>query len=402
MTATLYANARLATMAGPGLGVIDNGALLVQDGRIAWVGAGKDAPPAAHLVDCRGRWITPGLIDCHTHIVFGGDRAAEFEQRLNGATYEEIARAGGGILSTVKATRAASEEELAAAAAPRVKRLIAEGVTALEIKSGYGLDLDNELKQLRAARRLGRELPVTVRTTCLAAHALPPEYKGRADDYIALFCEKIVPAAAAEGLADAVDAFCDMIGFTPSQSERVLQAARRCGLRVKLHAEQLSNQRGAVLAARYGALSADHLEHLDEEGAAAMEGAGTLAVLLPGAFYALRETRPPPVALLRKHGVAMAVASDCNPGSSPAQSLLLMVNMACTLFRLTPEEALSGVTVNAARALDLAHDRGTLEPGKRADFVLWDIARPAELAYWMGVNPAAAVVRGGAVASGAL
>jgi imidazolonepropionase len=402
MTATLYANARLATMAGPGLGVIDNGALLVQDGRIAWVGAGKDAPPAAHRVDCRGRWITPGLIDCHTHIVFGGDRAAEFEQRLNGATYEEIARAGGGILSTVKATRAASEEELAAAAAPRVKRLIAEGVTALEIKSGYGLDLDNELKQLRAARRLGRELPVTVRTTCLAAHALPPEYKGRADDYIALVCEKIVPAAAAEGLADAVDAFCDMIGFTPSQSERVLQAARRCGLRVKLHAEQLSNQRGAVLAARYGALSADHLEHLDEEGAAAMEGAGTLAVLLPGAFYALRETRPPPVALLRKHGVAMAVASDCNPGSSPAQSLLLMVNMACTLFRLTPEEALSGVTVNAARALDLAHDRGTLEPGKRADFVLWDIARPAELAYWMGVNPAAAVVRGGAVASGAL
>ncbi len=400
MSRTLYTGARLATLAAPGWGAVDNGAVLVEDGKIAWVGTAGDAPRADRTVDCGGRWITPALIDCHTHIVFGGDRSAEFEQRLNGATYEEIARGGGGILSTVKATRAASEDELVAAAAPRIKRLLAEGVTVVEIKSGYGLDLDNELKQLRAARRLGRELPVTVRTTLLAAHAPPPEYKGRADAYIDLVCDKIIPAAAAEGLADAVDAFCDTIGFTPVQTERVLAAAKRHNLPVKLHAEQLSNQHGAELAAKHGALSADHLEHLDEAGAVAMKKSGTVAVLLPGAFYALRETKLPPVDLLRKHGVPIAVASDCNPGSSPAQSLLLMLNMACTLFRLTPEEALRGVTANAARALGLGREHGTLEAGKRADFVLWNIERPADLAYWIGVNPAQAVLRAGELVAG--
>lgn len=402
MTGALYTNARLATLKGQGWGAVENGALLVKDGKIAWVGTAAGAPRADRAVDCRGRWITPALIDCHTHIVFGGDRSAEFEQRLNGATYEEIARAGGGILSTVKATRAASEDELVAAAAPRVKRLLAEGVTVVEIKSGYGLDLDNELKQLRSARRLGRELPVTIKTTCLAAHALPPEYRDRADAYIDLVCDKIIPAAAKEGLADAVDAFCDTIGFTPAQTERVLAAAKRHNLPVKLHAEQLSNQHGAELAAKYDALSADHLEHLDEAGAAAMKKSGTVAVLLPGAFYSLRETKLPPVDLLRKHGVAIAVASDCNPGSSPAQSLLLMVNMACTLFRLTPEEALRGVTANAARALGLGGEYGTLEANKRADIVLWDIERPAELAYWIGVNPVQAVLRGGEIVAGAI
>lgn len=402
MSGTLYTDARLATLMGQGWGALDRGAILVEDGKIAWAGSAADAPRAGRAVKCGGRWITPALIDCHTHIVFGGDRSAEFEQRLKGATYEEIARAGGGILSTVKATRAASEDELVAASAPRVKRLLAEGVTVIEIKSGYGLDRDNELKQLRAARRLGRELPVTVKTTCLAAHAVPPEYRGRADAYIDLVCDTIIPAAAVEGLADAVDAFCDTIGFSPAQTERVLAAAERHSLPVKLHAEQLSNQHGAALAARHGALSADHLEHLDENGAAAMKKSGTVAVLLPGAFYALRETKLPPVDLLRKHGVAMAVASDCNPGSSPAQSLLLMVNMACTLFRLTPEEAVRGVTVNAARALGVGAEYGTLEAGKRADFVLWNIERPAELAYWMGANPAAAVLRAGEIVAGSI
>ncbi len=402
MSGTLYTDARLATLMGQGWGAVDRGAILVDGGKIAWAGSAADAPRAERTVKCGGRWITPALIDCHTHIVFGGDRSAEFEQRLKGATYEEIARAGGGILSTVKATRAASEDELAAASAPRVKRLLAEGVTVIEIKSGYGLDRDNELKQLRVARRLGRELPVTVKTTCLAAHAVPPEYQGRADAYIDLVCDQIIPAAASEGLADAVDAFCDTIGFTSAQTERVLAAAERHRLPVKLHAEQLSNQHGAELAARHGALSADHLEHLDENGAAAMKKSGTVAVLLPGAFYALRETKLPPVDLLRKHGVAMAVASDCNPGSSPAQSLLLMLNMACTLFRLTPEEALRGVTANAARALGLGNEYGTLEAGKRADLVLWNIERPAELAYWMGANPAAAVLRAGEIVGGAV
>ena len=402
MSGTLYTGARLATLAGQGWGAIDRGAILVEGGKIAWAGPAADAPRADRTVKCGGRWITSASIDCHTHIVFGGDRSAEFEQRLKGATYEEIARAGGGILSTVKATRAVSEDALVAASALRVKRLLAEGVTVIEIKSGYGLDLENELKQLRAARRLGRELPVTVKTTCLAAHAVPPEYQGRADAYIDLVCDQIIPAAASEGLADAVDAFCDTIGFSPAQTERVLAAAERHSLPVKLHAEQLSNQHGAELAARHGALSADHLEHLDENGAAAMKKSGTVAVLLPGAFYALRETKLPPIDLLRKHGVAIAVASDCNPGSSPVQSLLLMVNMACTLFRLTPEEALRGVTANAARALGLGNEYGTLEAGKRADLVLWNIERPAELAYWMGANPASAVLRAGEVVAGSI
>jgi imidazolonepropionase len=402
MTATLYTDARLATLQGPGWGAVERGAILVEDGRIAWVGEAGEAPGAERTVKCGGRWITPALVDCHTHIVFGGDRAGEFEQRLMGATYEEIARAGGGILATVKATRAASEDELVASATRRVARLLAEGVTVVEIKSGYGLDLANELKQLRAARRLGRELPVAVSATCLAAHAVPPEYKGRADEYVDLICGEIVPAVAREGLADAVDAFCDTIGFTPAQTERVFQAAERHSLPVKIHAEQLSNRHGAELAARYKALSADHLEHLDDAGAAAMKAAGTVAVLLPGAFYALRETRPPPVDLLRRHGVPIAVATDCNPGSSPALSLLLMLNMACTLFRLTPGEAVRGATANAARALGLGRAFGTLEAGKHADFVAWTVERPAELAYWMGGNPAAAVVRGGGIVAGAL
>jgi len=402
MTATLYTDARLATLQGPGWGAVERGAILAEGGRIAWVGPAGEAPGAERTVGCGGRWITPALVDCHTHIVFGGDRAGEFEQRLKGATYEEIARAGGGILSTVKATRAASEDDLVASARKRLARLLAEGVTVVEIKSGYGLDVANELKQLRAARRLGRELPVTVSATCLAAHAVPPEFKGRADAYVDLVCEAIIPAVAREGLADAADAFCDSIGFTPEQTERVFRAARRHKLPVKIHAEQLSNRHGAALAARFGALSADHLEHLDEAGAAAMKAAGTVAVLLPGAFYALRETGRPPVDLLRRHGVPMAVATDCNPGSSPALSLLLMLNMACTLFRLTPEEAVRGATANAARALGLARDFGTLEAGKRADFAAWDVERPAELAYWMGANPAAAVVRGGEIVAGAL
>ncbi|MGQ0677267.1 MAG: imidazolonepropionase [Rhodospirillales bacterium] len=402
MTATLYIDARLATLAGQGWGAVERGAVLVADGRIAWAGPAADAPGADRVVKCRGRWITPALIDCHTHIVFGGDRSHEFELRLKGATYEEIARAGGGILSTVKATRAASEDELAASATRRVRRLLTEGVTVVEIKSGYGLDLDNELKQLRTARRIGRELPVTVMTTCLAAHAVPPEYQDRADAYVDLVCDQIIPATAREGLADAVDAFCETIAFTPAQVERVFAAAKRHKLPIKLHAEQLSNRHGAALAARYGALSADHLEHLDEEGAMAMRQAGTVAVLLPGAFYALHETKVPPVDLLRRHGVPIAVAGDCNPGSSPAQSLLLMLNMACTLFRLTPEEALRGATVNAARALGLGREFGTLEPGKRADLALWDIERPAELAYWIGANPAAAVLRAGEIVVGAI
>jgi imidazolonepropionase len=401
MTATLFTDARLATLAGPGWGAVEHGAILAEGGRIAWVGKADEAPRAARTVKCGGRWITPALIDCHTHIVFGGDRSAEFERRLMGATYEEIARAGGGILATVAATRAASEDDLVASAARRIARLLAEGVTVVEVKSGYGLDVANEAKQLRAARRLGRELPVTVSTTCLAAHAVPPEFKGRPDAYIDLVCGEIIPAVAREGLADAVDAFCDTIGFTPAETERVFQAAGRHKLPVKIHAEQLSNQHGAALAARFGALSADHLEHLDEAGAAAM-GAGTVAVLLPGAFYALRETRLPPVDLLRRHGVPIAVATDCNPGSSPALSLLLMLNMACTLFRLTPEEAVRGATANAARALGLGREFGTLEAGKRADFVAWTIERPAELAYWMGANPVAAVLRGGEIVAGAL
>jgi imidazolonepropionase len=389
----LYANARVATLAD-GYGIIEDGAVAVRGGRIAWVGPRAEAPPASITHDCGGLWLTPGLVDCHTHVVYAGNRSDEWEARLNGATYEDIARAGGGIMSTVRATRAASEDDLLKASLPRIRALLAEGVTTLEIKSGYGLDLESEATMLRVARRVGELLPVTVRTTFLGAHALPPEYAGRADDYIDMLCSEMLPALAAQGLVDAVDAFCERIGFSHDQTARVFDVARRLGLPVKLHAEQLSDQGGAALVARYGGLSADHLEWLSDEGVAAMARAGTVAVLLPGAYYFLRETRMPPLALLRDAGVPIAVATDCNPGTSPMTSLLLAMNMACTLWRLTPLEALRGVTVNAARALGLS-DRGTLEAGKRADFALWDIARPADLAYAIGANPCRGVVNAG-------
>jgi imidazolonepropionase len=397
----IWSNARLATMvAGPDYGAIEDGAIAVRAGRIAWVGARADLQAALRGAatrehDAGGRWITPGLIDCHTHLVYAGSRAGEFEQRLNGATYEEIARAGGGIRSTVAATRAASEAALLEASQPRIRALLGEGVTTVEIKSGYGLEAGAEAKMLRVARALGNALPVTVRTTFLGAHALPPEFDGRADAYVDEVCGRMLPEIARAGLADAVDAFCERIGFTPAQTERVFEAAKKLGLPVKLHAEQLSDQGGAQLAARYGALSADHLEYVSEDGIATMARAGTVAVLLPGAFYFLRETRVPPIEMLRRHGVPMAIATDCNPGSSPMTSLLLALNMACTLFRLTPQEALAGATREAARALGLAREAGTLEVGKVADFALWDIDRPGELAYGIGVNPLHAVVKAG-------
>ncbi|MCZ6862517.1 MAG: imidazolonepropionase [Alphaproteobacteria bacterium] len=398
----IWLNARLATMAHTGVpyGAVEDGALAVQGGRIAWVGARDDLPDkpedfAETVHDCGGCWITPGLIDCHTHLIYGGNRAGEFEKRLEGVSYEEIARAGGGIRSTVEATRAASEDALFEAAQPILRSLMAEGVTTVEIKSGYGLDTENEAKMLRVARRLGSTLPIDVRTSFLGAHALPPEFEGRADDYIDAVCTEMLPSIASEGLADAVDAFCEGIGFSREQTRAVFEAAKAHGLPVKLHAEQLSNLRGAVLVAEYGGLSADHLEHLDDEGVAAMAGAGTVAVLLPGAYYFLRETNTPPVDKLRAAGVPIAIASDSNPGSSPAGSILLMVNMACTLFRLTPEEALAGITRNAGLALGIGERAGTLEVGKDADFVLWDIDEPAELAYRFGFNPCAGVVKGG-------
>jgi len=390
----LFTNVHLATMA-EGYGEIRDAAIAVKDGRIAWLGPKAEAAQdAATVHDGDGCWLTPGLIDCHTHIVHAGNRSDEFEARLNGATYEDIARAGGGIMSTVRATRAASEEELLRQSLPRVRSLMAEGVTTIEIKSGYGLTLESEAHMLRAARRIGREFPVNVATTFLGAHALPPEFAGRADDYITEVCAMIAPLAA-EGLVDAVDAFCERIGFSHEQTERVFQAARTHGLPVKLHAEQLSDQRGAELTARYNGLSADHLEHLSETGVAAMAAAGTVAVLLPGAYYFLRDTMPPPVAALRAAGVAMAVATDCNPGTSPMTSLLLAMNMACTLWRLTPLEALAGCTRHAARALGMQREIGTLEVGKRADFALWRIARPADLCYAIGLNPCQGVVHGG-------
>jgi len=390
----LFTNVHLATMAA-GYGEIRDAAIAVKDGRIAWLGPKAEAAQdAATVHDGDGCWLTPGLIDCHTHIVHAGNRSDEFEARLNGATYEDIARAGGGIMSTVRATRAASEEELLRQSLPRVRSLMAEGVTTIEIKSGYGLTLESEAHMLRAARRIGREFPVNVATTFLGAHALPPEFAGRADDYITEVCAMIAPLAA-KGLVDAVDAFCERIGFSHEQTERVFQAARTHGLPVKLHAEQLSDQRGAELTARYNGLSADHLEHLSETGVAAMAAAGTVAVLLPGAYYFLRDTTPPPVAALRAAGVAMAVATDCNPGTSPMTSLLLAMNMACTLWRLTPLEALAGCTRHAARALGMQREIGTLEVGKRADFALWRIARPADLCYAIGLNPCQGVVHGG-------
>ena len=397
--ATVLRHARAATLAGPsGWGLIEDAALVIEGDRIAWVGPDAQWPAAmasgqAQEIDLRGALLTPGLIDAHTHLVYGGERAGEFEMRLEGATYEEIARAGGGIRSTVAATRAASDEALFASAAHRARIFMAEGVTTLEIKSGYGLDAQHESRCLAVARRIGRELPVTVRTTSLGAHALPPEFAGRSDEYIAAVCAWL-PDQHAAGLVDAVDVFCDTIGFTPAQTRRVFDAARALGLRVKLHAEQLSNQEGAALAAGYGALSCDHLEHLSAPGIAAMCEAGTVALLLPGAFYFLRETKLPPVAALREAGVPMAIATDHNPGSSPALSLLLMLSMACTLFRLTPEEAWRGVTVNAARALGL-HDRGALVAGQRADLAVWDAEHPRELAYRFGHNPCRRVFFGG-------
>lgn len=392
----LWKNARLATMVGQGgagqnggLGLVDKGLIAARGGDIVYAGPEADAPAftAPEVVDCDGRWITPGLVDCHTHIVHGGNRAHEFELRLAGATYEELARAGGGIVSTMKATRAASEDELLASALPRVDALIAEGVTTLEVKSGYGLERESEMKSLKAARRLGEVRPLSVTTTFLGAHALPPEAAGDKDAYIALVCRDMLPAVAAAGLADSVDAFCETIGFTPEQVARVFEAARAHGLPVKLHAEQLSNLHGAALAARFGAQSADHLEYIDEAGAAALAASGTVAVLLPGAFYFVRETHKPPVDLLRRHGVPIAIASDSNPGSSPLTSLLLAMNMAATLFRLTVDECLAGVTREAARALGRLDRIGTLEAGKSCDLAIWNVERPAELVYRMGFNP---------------
>ena len=389
----VWRNARLATMDArlPGLGLIDRGAVASDtDGRIAYVGPQADLPSHLHadVMDCAGRWITPGLVDCHTHLVHGGDRSHEFEMRLNGASYEEIARAGGGIISTVTATRAASEDELFASADRRLGPLMAEGVTTVEIKSGYGLTLDHELRQLKVARRLGLERDVSVRTTYLAAHAVPPDFKDDADGYLdAVLGDAACLALKQTGFADAVDVFTESIAFDLDQTRRVFAFASRCGLPVKIHAEQLSNMGGAALAASHGAMSADHLEYLDEAGARAMAQAGTIAVLLPGAFYFIRETRVPPVDMLRKAGCKIAVATDCNPGSSPLTSLLLALNMATTLFRLTPEEALLGVTRHAAQALGMGAEVGTLEVGKSCDLAIWDIERPAELCYRMGFNP---------------
>ena len=386
----LLLDCRLATMAPNGMphGLIEDGALAWKDGRITYAGAQADLPGdagtlATQVESANGALVTPGLIDCHTHLVFGGDRADEFERRLNGASYEDIARAGGGIASSVRATRTADEDALLAQSLPRARALLADGVTTIEIKSGYGLDRDSELRMLRVARRIGDTLGIGIRTTLLSAHALPPEYVGRADDYIDLVCNDIIPAAAQAGLADAVDAFCEKIAFTPAQTRRVFEAARAHGLRVKLHADQLSDLHGAALAAEFAALSADHLEWTGDDGVQAMAAAGTVAVLLPGAYYALRETKLPPIDALRVAGVPIAVATDLNPGTSPLLSLRLAMGMACTLFRLTPEEALRGATVNAARALGL-DDRGVLAPGLRADFVVWDAERPADLCYWIG------------------
>ena len=385
----LWKNARLATLEGEGLGLVEGGLIAARDGRIVYAGPAAGAPTfeAAETVDCEGRWITPGLVDCHTHIVYGGNRAHEFELRLAGASYEEIARAGGGIVSTMRATRQASEDDLVQSALPRVDALLREGVTTLEIKSGYGLDLAAEEKSLRAAHRIGELRPVAVTTTFLGAHALPPEANGDKDAYIAKVCDEMLPAVARAGLADAVDGFCEGIAFTPEQIGRVFEVAKAHRLRVKLHAEQLSNLGGAKLAARYNALSADHLEHVDEDGVTAMAQAGVVAVLLPGAFYFVRETHKPPVDLLRRHGVKLAIASDSNPGTSPLTSLLLATNMAATLFRLTVDECLAGVTREAARALGCLDTVGTLEPGKWCDLAIWDIERPAELVYRMGFNP---------------
>ena len=386
---TQWTNARLATMAGGGLGLVEDGTIAAHEGRILYAGPTAAAPPltADKTIDCEGRWITPGLIDCHTHLIYAGDRAHEFELRLAGASYEEIARAGGGIVSTVHATRSASEDQLVSETLPRLDALLAEGVTTIEVKSGYGLTIDDETKMLKAAGRLAERRNVRVVRSFLGAHALPPEFADDAEAYITLVSEVMMPKLAEAGLVDAVDGFCEGIGFSPTQTERVFAAAAALGLPVKLHAEQLSNLHGAELAARCGALSADHLEHLDEAGVAAMAKAGTVATLLPGAFYFVRESKLPPIEALRAAGVPIAIATDCNPGTSPLTSLLLAMNMAATLFRLTVEECLLGVTRNAARALGLLQEIGTLEAGKACDLAIWDVGRPAELVYRMGFNP---------------
>lgn len=387
----VWLDAHLCTMIprdGDPLGIIEDGAIASKDGRIAWVGRRAELPASAATVTrCDGAWILPGLIDCHTHLVFAGDRAREFEMRLEGATYEQIAREGGGILSTVRATRAASEDDLVASALPRLDALLAEGVTTIEVKSGYGLDRETEARMLRAARRAAAQRAVGLQTSLLAAHAVPPEYQGRRADFARHVAQDIIPAIAAEGLADVVDAFTDsVIGFDAEETSWVFDAARDAGLPVKLHADQLRDDGGAALAARYGALSADHIEYASAEGIAAMAKAGTVGVLLPGAFYFIRETHLPDIAAMRAAGLRMALATDLNPGSSPAPSLLLMLNMACTLFRLTVAEALAGVTTHAAAALGM-RDRGALAPGLRCDLALYAISRPAELCYWMGRNP---------------
>lgn len=396
---TVWRHARLVTLSAPsGWGLIDDGAMVVENGTIAWLGRDADLPAARthdQEINLGGALVTPGLIDAHTHLVYGGDRAAEFELRLSGASYEEIARAGGGIRSTVRATREASDSQLFEQAAERARRLMAEGVTTLEIKSGYGLDAHHEARCLAIARKLGAQLPVSVMTTSLGAHALPDEFAGRPDDFIDAVCSWL-PEQAKAGLVDAVDVFCDSIGFSPEQTRKVLNAARALGLPVKLHAEQLSNQEGAALAASYGALSCDHLEHLSESGIRAMRQAGTVAMLLPGAYYFIRETQLPPVQALRDAGIPIAIASDHNPGSSPSLSIVLMLNMACTLFRLTPEEAWRGITVNAARALGL-RDRGRLVAGLRADLAIWNAEHPREIAYRFGHAPSLGSAHGGAL-----
>jgi len=398
---SLWLNVHLATMPdGSSYGEIRNAAIAVKDGLIAWLGPQADLPEnysATHIYDGKGAWLMPGLIDCHTHIVYAGNRSNEFEDRLNGVSYEEISKRGGGIASTVTATRVASENDLFEQSRIRILRLLEEGVTTLECKSGYGLDLLSETKILRVARQIGEQLPVRICTTFLGAHAVPPEYAGRSDEYITEVCEHMLPALAQQGLVDAVDAFCEKIGFSASQTERVFQAAQRHGLPVKLHAEQLSDQGGAALTARYQGLSADHLEYLSDEGITAMAKAGTVAVLLPGAYYFLRETKLPPLAGLRAASVPIAIATDCNPGTSPMTSLLLVMNMACTLFKMTPLEALQGTTRNAAKALGMSQQVGQLAVGLNADFALWQVDRPADLSYAIGANPCCGVVFNGNV-----
>jgi imidazolonepropionase len=398
MTQTLFTNARIATVCGDsGYGLIDDAAMLVNANKIEWVGPMVDlqAVDGAEVVECGGRLITPGLIDCHTHLVFGGDRADEFELRLEGASYQQIAQQGGGILSTVKSTREASENDLLTQTRPRLEQLLSEGVTTIEIKSGYGLDSKNEIKMLRVAKQLGEEYQLRVQKTFLAAHALPPEYSGRADDYIQTVCDEMLPEAHAAGVVDAVDAFIESIAFSVPQAERVFEVAADLGLPIKAHVEQLSNQGGAAMAAARSALSVDHIEFLQVADVPKLSKSGSVAVLLPGAFYVLGETQLPPVEALRQHHVPIAIATDMNPGSSPVNSLLLIMNMACTLFRLTPAEALRGITINAAKALGLEAEIGSLQVGKQADLVIWDVDKPSQLSYQIGVNACAAVMQAG-------